>query len=142
VGDVADVWPVLVIEMTEKAGLLPGSHPTGADPFFGGYPHSGYFGRGWPWGPPELQALGSEAAEVARLLASAIRGALDDRERLAHLRDLLECSRTELLEMIYGPGRAESTDSPLDLGKRRSSASEGMSYPMRHNGNRSFAPWS
>jgi hypothetical protein len=59
-------------------------------------------------GPPELQVLGSEAAEVARLLAIASRGALDDRERL---------HTSVLLEMIYGTGRAESTDSPSDSGK-------------------------
>ncbi len=96
--------------------------PFGPGPRFFG--PRGPFGPGWqgrqqwgPWGSPELQALMSEAAEVARLFAIASRGALENRERLAQLRALLERSRKELSDMIYGTGQTGSTGNAPDVGQ-------------------------
>jgi len=50
----------------------------------------------------ELQALRSEAAEVARLFAIAGRGAISDQEKLTRLRSVIERTRRELTELIYG----------------------------------------
>jgi len=90
--------------------------------FFGGRPGPGFgprgpFGFGWQWGSPESQALMSEAAQVARLFAIASRGALENRERLAQLRALLERNRKELSDMIYSTGQAESTSGNPDVGQ-------------------------
>ncbi len=67
---------------------------------------------GGPWGPgrsnwfsPEQQALRSTAAEVARLFAIAGRSAIDNPERQAQLRSMLERSRKELSDIIYGSGQ-------------------------------------
>ncbi len=59
-------------------------------------------GEGQPRGPrPELQALRSEAMEVARLFAIAGRGSITDPEKLASLRSIIERTRKELTELIY-----------------------------------------
>jgi DNA-binding PadR family transcriptional regulator len=50
----------------------------------------------------ELQALRSESMEVARLFAIAGRGAISDPEKLARLRAVIESTRKELTELIYG----------------------------------------
>jgi hypothetical protein len=86
---------------------------------FPGYGHRGQFGRGgWQWGSPEFQALRSEAAEVARLFAIASQGAIENRERLAQLRALLDRSHKELSDMIYGTtGQTESPGSTTDVGQ-------------------------
>jgi DNA-binding PadR family transcriptional regulator len=54
------------------------------------------------WNAPELQALRSEAMEVARLFTIAGRTSFDNPERTAHLRSIIERTRKELSEMIYG----------------------------------------
>ncbi len=59
---------------------------------------------------PEMQALRSEAMEVARLFAIAGRGAITDPAQLARLRVVIERTRKELTEMIYGD--ASSTSQP------------------------------
>lgn len=59
---------------------------------------------------PELQALRLEAMEVARLFAIAGRGAITDPAQLSRLRTIIERTRKELTEMIYG--EAGSTDQP------------------------------
>ena len=81
-------------------------------------------GQGQHWGPPEeFLALRAEAAEVARLFAIASRGAIENKERLAQLRALLDRSHKELSDMIYGsaqgqaPGQGESTGGPTDIGQ-------------------------
>jgi hypothetical protein len=51
---------------------------------------------------PEQLALGSTAAEVARLFAIASRSGRDNAEKQAQLRALLERSRKELSDLIYG----------------------------------------
>lgn len=83
-----------------------------------GHGHRGHFGPGWQWGSPEFQALRTEAAEVARLFAIASQGAIENRERLAQLRALLERSHKELSDMIYGTaGQTESPSNPPDVGQ-------------------------
>ncbi len=54
------------------------------------------------WNAPELQALRSEAMEVARLFTIAGRMSFDNPERTAHLRSIIERTRKDLSEMIYG----------------------------------------
>ncbi len=51
---------------------------------------------------PELQALRSEAMEVMRLFVIAGRRSLQDPEQLSHLRSVIERTRKELTDMIYG----------------------------------------
>ncbi len=97
--------------------LQPEWQGPGGPRFFG---PRGPFGQGWQWGQwnsPEFQALWSEAAEVGRLFAIASRNALQDRERLAQLRALLESSRKELTDMIYRTGQSENTASSPDTGQ-------------------------
>jgi hypothetical protein len=51
-----------------------------------------------------MQALRSEVAETARLLAIAGRMSLQDPEKLARLRSVIERTRKELNTLIYGDG--------------------------------------
>src|SRR5712691_9284498 len=51
---------------------------------------------------PELQALRSEAMEVMRLFVIAGRRSVQDPEQLARLRSVIERTRKELTDMIYG----------------------------------------
>ena len=63
--------------------------------------HGGY-------GPkPEMQALRSEVAETARLLAIAGRMALQDPEKLSTLRNVIQHTRNELNTLIYGDSSAQ-----------------------------------
>lgn len=79
------------------------------------------FGPGRHWGiPDELLALRSEAAEVARLFAIAGRGAFENKERVSQLHSLLERTRQELSDMIYGSSQSQSTGE----GESASSASD------------------
>ena len=71
------------------------------------YARPGYYrfsGRGHQL-TAEQQALGSSAAEVARLFAIAARSAHGDAEKQGQLRAFLERSRKELSEFIYGSGQ-------------------------------------
>jgi DNA-binding PadR family transcriptional regulator len=62
----------------------------------------GFGGRRGFFNDPMIQALGSEAAEVARLFAIVARSSFDKPEQLARLRTLLERTRQELTDLIYG----------------------------------------
>jgi DNA-binding PadR family transcriptional regulator len=53
---------------------------------------------------PEMQALRSEAGEVMRLLLIAGRMSISDPEQLARLRSIIEGTRKDLADMIYGAG--------------------------------------
>ena len=64
-----------------------------ADPAWG-------FGERRPFA--EMQALRSEAMEVARLFAIAGRMSFNDSERLTRLRSIIERTRKDLSDMIYG----------------------------------------
>ncbi len=61
---------------------------------------------------PEMQALRSEAAEVMRLFTIAGRMSLQDPQQLARLRSVIEHTRKELTDMIYGAGAQPGQPSP------------------------------
>ncbi len=61
-------------------------------------------GRGWE---PEMQALRSEVAQTVRLFAIAGRISMQDPEKLARLRSIMERTRNELNTLIYGEGSAQ-----------------------------------
>ncbi len=71
---------------------------------------------GWQGTRPEMQALSSEAMEVARLFAIAGRASLQNPEQLARLRGIIERTRSDLTALIYGEqgtqGQASNTTSP------------------------------
>src|SRR5437764_6232636 len=64
-------------------------------------------------GSPEMQALRTEAMEVARLFAIAGKMSFRDHdpERVARLRSVLEQARKELSDMIYGAGGKQEQGS-------------------------------
>ena len=51
-----------------------------------------------------MRALRTEAAEVGRLFAIAGRMSLQNPEQLARLRSIIERTRKELSDLIYGTG--------------------------------------
>jgi DNA-binding PadR family transcriptional regulator len=66
-------------------------------------PWARHFGAGARrWGAPEIQALRTEAMEVARLFAIAGRMSIDNPEHITHLRGILERARKDLSDLIYG----------------------------------------
>ena len=69
---------------------------------FGGPPWMRKHGHGGHDARPEMQALRSEAAETARLIAIAARMSLQDPEKLAQLRSIIERTRNDLNTLIYG----------------------------------------
>src|SRR5712691_7705319 len=84
---------------------------------FGGPPWRRGFGFGGHRASPEMQALRSEAMELARLFAIAGRASFSDPEQLARLRATIERTRKELTDMIYSgsaqqgqEGQASSTN--------------------------------
>ena len=84
---------------------------------FGGPPWRRGFGFGGHRASPEMQALRSEAMELARLFAIAGRASFSDPEQLARLRSIIERTRKELTDMIYSgsaqqgqEGQASSTN--------------------------------
>ena len=77
-------------------------------PFGRGFGFFG-FGPGMGWGiPDELLALRAQAAEVARLFMIASRGAFENKERVAQLRDLLDRTHKELSDMIYNASQNQA----------------------------------
>ncbi len=72
---------------------------------FGGSRGGRGFGPGGRHGDPrrpEIQALRGEAAEVARLFVLAGRKTFENPEQLTQLRSIIERTRKELSDMIYG----------------------------------------
>lgn len=59
----------------------------------------------------EMHALRSESMEVARLFAIAGRNAFSDPTQVARLREIIERTRKDLNDMIYGTGSAQ-TEAP------------------------------
>ena len=68
---------------------------------FAGPPWMRGHGHGGRGSKPEIQALRSEVAETARLLAIAGRMSLKDPEKFARLRSIIERTRSELSSLIY-----------------------------------------
>ncbi|GAC1387192.1 MAG: hypothetical protein NVSMB33_16730 [Ktedonobacteraceae bacterium] len=60
---------------------------------------------------PEMQALKSEAMEVARLLTIAGRMSFQDPEQLTRLRSIIERTRKDLTDMIYAVGSQQGQPS-------------------------------
>ena len=63
---------------------------------------------------PEMQALRSEVSETARLLAIAGRMALQDPEKLARLRSVIERTRSELNSLIYDDGSRQKQQTQTE----------------------------
>ena len=75
---------------------------------FAGPPWMRWHGHGGHGPKPEMQALRSEVAETARLLAIAGRVALKDPEKLGRLRGIIERTRSELNTLIYDTGSQQN----------------------------------
>jgi hypothetical protein len=73
-------------------------------------PHGHHHPRGQHLSPEQL-ALGSTAAEVARLFAIASRSNRDNAEKQAQLRAWLERSRKELSDLISGTAQQRSPET-------------------------------
>ena|SRR6059058_926629 len=70
--------------------------------FFDGHPAHHSFAGHWQQPTAEQLALRSTAAEVARLFVFAARTSQGNAEQQAQLRALLDRSRKELSDLIYG----------------------------------------
>jgi len=70
------------------------------------------FGR--RWNIPEMQALRSEAAEVARLFAIAGRKSFQAPEQVAKLRSILARTRQELSDLIYETPQQNQPQQPTE----------------------------
>jgi DNA-binding PadR family transcriptional regulator len=60
---------------------------------------------------PEMQALGTETREVARLFAIAARSSFNNPEQAARLRTIIESTRKDLSDLIYGSGAGTGTNT-------------------------------
>ncbi|GHO99719.1 hypothetical protein KSF_097670 [Reticulibacter mediterranei] len=88
------------------------------DESFAGAPwRRGFGGRRGFFNDPTIQALGSEAAEVARLFAIVARSSFDNPEQLARVRALLETTRQELKDLIYGANSSTTSEPKTDTGE-------------------------
>lgn len=74
---------------------------------FAGPPRPQWHGRGGRVERPEMKALMSEVAETTRLFAIAGRMSLQDSEKLARLRNIINHTRNELTGLIYGDSSAQ-----------------------------------
>ncbi len=74
------------------------------DEDFANSPLERFFRQGRRWNEPEMQALRADVMEIARLFTIAGRMSINEPERLAQLRSILEHTRQELSDMIYGTG--------------------------------------
>src|SRR2546429_3105755 len=81
---------------------------------FAGPPWMRWRGHGGHGPKPEMQALRSEVAETARLLAIAGRMALQDPEKLARLRSVIERTRSELNSLIYDDGSQQKQQTQTE----------------------------
>ncbi len=81
---------------------------------FAGPPWMRWRGHGGHGPKPEMQALRSEVAETARLLAIAGRMALQDPEKLARLRSVIERTRSELNSLIYDDGTQQKQQTQTE----------------------------
>src|SRR6266705_5801013 len=81
---------------------------------FVGPPWMRWHGQGGHRPRAEMQALRTEAMEVARLFAIAGKMSFQDPEQLARLRSIIERTRKELTDMIYSAGsqQAQASSTP------------------------------
>ena len=89
---------VYTITDAGRASLAEGQS---AQKGFAGPPWMRWHGHGGRGSKPEMQALRSEVAETARLLAIAGRMSLQDPEKFTRLRSIIERTRSELNSLIY-----------------------------------------
>lgn len=82
---------------------------------FAGPPWMGAHGRRGQWQRPEIQALRSEMRDAARLLAIAARMSFQDPQQIARLRAIVEHTRKELADMIYGAGSQQEQSSTTSI---------------------------
>jgi DNA-binding PadR family transcriptional regulator len=91
------------------------------------------FGRGFGprgrWNDPEMQALRSEAQEVARLFAIAGRSAFQDPQKLSQLRAVIEQTRNSLSSLIYseeqsGESNATASESGSETASEQGEANQ------------------
>jgi DNA-binding PadR family transcriptional regulator len=105
-----------VYSITEAGRTFLGERNKEREEEFSGAWWGRTFGPGGRWNSPELQALRGEAMEVARLFTIAGRMSLNDQEKLKHLHTILEATRKELSDMIYGanqpPKEEDSSPTP------------------------------
>ncbi|MDQ6661579.1 MAG: PadR family transcriptional regulator, partial [Chloroflexota bacterium] len=100
-----------VYSITDAGRAFLAEHREGAEEFAG--PHRGRgFGPGGRHHNPEMQALKSEAMEVARLLAIAGRMSFQHPEQLTKLRGIIERARKDLSDMIYATGTPRQEQAP------------------------------
>ncbi len=76
-----------------------------------GPPHKHGFGPGPRRNEPELQALREESMEVARLFAIAGRSSFRDPQKLGKLRVIIERTRKDLSDLIYGENPPPNTNT-------------------------------
>ena len=79
---------------------------------FAGPPWARGFGPRGPKGfrnVPEMQALATEAREVARLFAIAARSSFNNPEQITHLHTIIESTRKDLSDLIYGTNAGTDT---------------------------------
>jgi DNA-binding PadR family transcriptional regulator len=84
---------------------------------FAGPPWMRWHGQGGHRPRAEMQALRSEAAEVARLFAIAGRMSFQNPEQLVRLRGIIERTRKELTDMIYGASSQQGQPPSTPLGQ-------------------------
>ena len=93
------------------------------DEEFAGPPWMRHRGLGRPRFSPELQALRSEVIEVTRLLTIAGRMSFQDPEQLTRLRGVIERTRKDLADMIYGSSSQAGQSASATAGQQDSGPS-------------------
>src|SRR5581483_12129806 len=101
---VAEAEGKKVYSITDTGRAFLAEHQKEDDEFSGGGWGRG-FGPGARWHAPEMQALRSEVMEVARLFTIAGRMSFHSPEQLKKLHTIIEHTRSELADMIYGEGK-------------------------------------
>ncbi len=98
-----------------RAALAEHKKEQGPQEEFAGGPWGKNFGPGRR-GFAEMQALRTEAQEVARLFAIAGRMSFRDPEQMKHLHEIIERTRKDLSEMIYSANAETKTETSGNSG--------------------------
>ncbi len=110
---VAEAEGKKVYSITDTGRAFLAERQTDDDEFPGAWwAHA--FGPGGRWGSPEVQALRSEALEVARLFTIAGRMSFHSPEQFKRLHNIIERTRSELSDMIYGEGQTGQPNNPTE----------------------------
>ncbi len=100
-----------VYSITDAGRSFLGERRSQEEEEFAGPPWMRGFNRaGRRWNEPEMQALRTEAMEVARLFAIAGRKSFNDPKEVAALRAIMERTRKELSDMIYESGSSQTQE--------------------------------